>query len=145
MAAVLRRSRKADWSPIFYGRGARRRGLRASQRLTVPGSSVGVVYGEMTTTIMRGDGGPLRQPLDTRLIPPSLPPKPCENVDRSAQHDQRAITKDLPIQRNRSRWGLNPRRPVRPSRPIKPTYAPRSLEWQAEKEALRRGGSGGEG
>ena len=29
-----------------------------SRRLTVPGASVGAVYGEMTSTIMRGDGDP---------------------------------------------------------------------------------------
>jgi Xaa-Pro dipeptidase len=33
-------------------------GSAVSQRLTVPGSFVGAVYGEMTSTIMRSDGDP---------------------------------------------------------------------------------------
>jgi hypothetical protein len=119
-------------------------GAAVWQGLTVSGSFVGAVYGEMTSTIMRSDGDPsasrwrmgagreallvryhighgtvrratrcsLRSPartgtsgavvpdpdegtgrlallrldegakdrIDTRLIPPSLPPKPCEDV-----------------------------------------------------------------
>ena len=34
-----------------------------SLRMTVPGASVGAIYGEMMNTIMRGDGDPDRQPL----------------------------------------------------------------------------------
>jgi len=40
------------------GGAARRRGLRGLAAIDRAGSFVGAVYGEMTSTIMRGDGNP---------------------------------------------------------------------------------------